>query len=92
MDPAEKNIIDLVEVVSEGRPCSTPVAEPAPEKGPDPRLTPEWEEKIAQLIREEVERLVRGTAAEQVARLVREVLVQETEKALDREIAQLKSS
>jgi hypothetical protein len=92
MDPAKGSIIDLLEVVSEGKALSTLVSEPAPDKGPDLRLTPEWEEKVAQLVREEVGRLVRGAVEEEVRRLVREVLVAEAEKALDREIARLKNS
>jgi hypothetical protein len=55
-------------------------------------LTSAWEEKIAQLVREEVERLCRQTVREQVDRLVQDILVQETEKALAREIEALKQS
>lgn len=91
-DPAKETIIDLLEVVSEGKPFAPLVSEPAPEKGPDQALTPEWEEKIAQLVREEVGRLVRGLVEEEVTRMVREVLLEETEKALAREIERLKSS
>ena len=92
MEPAQEGIIDLLEVVSEGKPLSNPVNESPPDEVPHLRLTPEWEEKIAELVREEVERLVRGAVEEEVPRLVREVLVQETEKALAREIERLKST
>ena len=92
MDPAKESIIDLLEVVSEGKALSPLVSEPAPEKGPILTLTPEWEAKIAQLVREEVDRLVRGTVEQEVGRLVREVLMAEAEKALEREITRLKSS
>jgi hypothetical protein len=92
MDSDRESIIDLLEVVSEGKPFVPLVSEPAPEKGPDPALTPEWEEKIARLVREEVARLVKDAVEEEVARLVREVLVQETERALAREIERLKNS
>ncbi|MBI5582900.1 MAG: hypothetical protein HY892_03665 [Deltaproteobacteria bacterium] len=92
MDPVNGSIIDLLEVVSEGKPFAPLVSEPVFEKNPGLALTPEWEEKIAQLVREEVGRLIRGAVEEEVARLVREVLVQETEKALTREIERLKSS
>jgi hypothetical protein len=92
MEPAQEGIIDLLEVVSEGKPLSAPVQETLPEEVQPLRLTPEWEEKIAALVREEVGRLVRSTVEEQVPRLVREVLVQETEKALAREIERLKSA
>jgi hypothetical protein len=92
MEAAHEKIIDLLEVVSEGKPLTAPVAEPVPEKNPDLRLTLEWEERIAELVREEVGRLIRGTVEEEVTRQIREVLVQEIEKALEREIERLKSS
>ncbi|MCU0578896.1 MAG: hypothetical protein MUF69_05045 [Desulfobacterota bacterium] len=92
MEPAQEGIIDLLEVVSEGKPLSSPVKDTPSGEVPPLGLTPEWEERIAELVREEVERLVRRAVAEEVPRLVREVLVQETEKALAREIERLKSA
>jgi hypothetical protein len=92
MDPAEEKIIDLVDVVSEGKPSPLPVQETPTKQIPSPELTPEWEAKIAQLVREEVDRLIRTTVRENMEHWARPVLAQEAEKAITREIEALKSA
>jgi hypothetical protein len=91
MDREEEKIIELVEVISEGKPVS---AEPQdhPPQQPDLQLTPEWEEKIADLVHREVERQVQLTVQGRLDNLVREVLAREAEKALAREIEALKKA
>jgi hypothetical protein len=92
METAEKKIIDLVDVVSEGKPLPPPVQE-AP-AGPIalPELTPEWEAKIAALVREEVDRLIRTSVRENLEKWAREVLAREAEQAITREIEALKNA
>ncbi len=91
MDQGEEKIIDLVEVVNEGKPVSPAPPDP-PSLRPDLQLTPEWEEKIADLVHREVERQVQLTVQERLDSLVREVLAREAEKALAREIEALKKA
>ena len=91
MNPAEEKIIDLVDVVSEGKPLPLPVEENPTEKIACPDLTPEWEAKIAELVREEVDRLIRTTVRENMEQWARPVLAREAEKAITREIEALKS-
>jgi hypothetical protein len=92
MDPAEEKIIDLVEVVSEGKPLPPPVQETPTKPIAWPDLTPEWEAKIAELVREEVDRLIRASVLENMEQWARPVLAQEVEKAIAREIEALKSA
>jgi hypothetical protein len=92
MDPAEERIIDLVDVVCEGKPLAPPVQETPVKQVAVPELTPEWEAKIAALVREEVDRLIRTSVAENVEQWAREVLAREAEKAITREIESLKSA
>ena len=92
MDPAEEKIIDLVEVVSEGKPLPLPVQETPTEKNAWPDLTPEWEAKIAELVREEVDRLIRTSVRENMEQWARTMLALEAEKAITREIEALKST
>jgi hypothetical protein len=92
MDPAEEKIIDLVDVVREGKPLPLPVQETPTEQIVRPDLTPEWEAKIAELVREEVDRLIRMTVQENMEQWARPVLAQEAEKAIAREIEALKST
>jgi hypothetical protein len=91
MDQGEEKIIELVEVVSEGKPVPSPLPDPSLQR-PDLRLTPEWEDKIADLVHREVERQIQLTVQERVDKLVREVLAREAEKALTREIEALKKA
>lgn len=92
MNPAEEKIIDLTDVVSEGKPLPLPGMETPTEKIACPDLTPEWEAKIARLVREEVDRLIRTTVRENMEHWARPVLAQEAEKAITREIEALKSA
>jgi hypothetical protein len=92
MNPAEEQIIDLVDVVKEGKPLPPPVQETPAEKIAWPALTPEWEAKIAELVREEVDRLIRTSVREDLEKWAREVLAREAEKAITREIEALKSA
>jgi hypothetical protein len=92
METAEEIIIDLVDVVSEGKPLPPPVQEPPAGPIAVPELTPEWEAKIGALVREEVERLIRASIAENVEQWAREVLAREAERAITREIEALKSA
>jgi len=92
MNPAEEQIIDLVDVVKEGKPLPPPVQETPVEKIAWPALTPEWEAKIAELVREEVDRLIRTSVKEDLEKWAREVLAREAEKAITREIEALKSA
>ena len=92
MDPAEEKIIDLVDVLREGKPLPPPVQETPAEKIAWPALTPEWEAKIAELVREEVDRLIRTSLEENMEKWAREVLALEAEKAINREIEALKSA
>jgi len=92
MNPAEEQIIDLVDVVKEGKPLPPPVQETPAEKIAWPALTPEWEAKIAELVREEVDRLIRTSVKEDMEKWAREVLAREAEKAITREIEALKSA
>jgi hypothetical protein len=92
MESAEEKIIDLTDVVSEGKPIPRPVEETPTEKIAWPDLTPEWEAKIAELVREEADRLIRTTVLENMERWARPVLAQEAEKAITREIEALKSA
>jgi hypothetical protein len=112
METAEEKIIDLVDVVLEGKPVPPPVQEalagtialpnekPLPptvseaSAGPIamPELTPEWEAKIAVLVREEVDRLIRTSVAEKLERWTREVLAREAERVITREIEALKNT
>ena len=91
MDPAEEKIIDLVEVVREGKPWPLPVQETPTKPTAWPDLTPEWEAKIAELVREEVDRLIRTSVLEKMEEWARPVLAREAEKAIAREIETLKS-
>ncbi len=91
MDQEEEKIIELLEVVNEGKPVSPSPPDPPPQR-PDLQLTPEWEEKIADLVHREVERQVQLTVQGRLDNLVREVLAREAEKALAREIEALKKS
>jgi hypothetical protein len=92
MDPAEEKIIDLVEVVSEGKPLPPPVQETPTKQITWPDLTPEWEAKIAELVREEVDRLIQTSVRENMEQWARPVLAREAEKAITREIEALKSA
>jgi hypothetical protein len=92
METAEEKIIDLVDVVREGKPLPPPVQEPPAGPIAVPELTPEWETKIAALVREEVDRLIRTSVAENVEQWAREVLAREAEKAIAREIESLKTA
>jgi hypothetical protein len=92
MNPAEEQIIDLVDVVKEGKPLPPAVQETPAEKIGWPALTPEWEAKIAELVREEVDRLIRISVKEDLEKWAREVLAREAEKAITREIEALKSA
>ena len=92
MDPAEEKIIDLTEVGSEGKPLPPPVQETPTKPIVWPDLTPEWEAKIAELVREEVDRLIRMSVLENVEQWARPVLAREAEKAIAREIEALKSA
>ena len=92
MDPAEEKIIDLVDVVSEGKPLPPPIQETPTEKIAWPALTPEWEAKIAELVREEVDRLIQTSVRENMEQWARPVLAREAEKAITREIEALKSA
>ena len=92
MDPAEEKIIDLVDVVSEGKPLPPPVQETPAKQIAWPDLTPEWEAKIAELVREEVDRLIRTSVKENMEKWAREELAREAEKAITREIEALKSA
>ena len=92
MDPAEEKIIDLVDVLREGKPLPPPVQETPAEKIAWPALTPEWEAKISELVREEVDRLIRTSLEENMEKWAREVLALEAEKAINREIEALKSA
>jgi hypothetical protein len=87
----DEKIIDLVEVVKEGKPLPAQVQETPTEKITWPDLTPEWQAKIAELVREEVDRLVRSSVEENLEQWTREVLAEQVEKALTREIEALKS-
>jgi len=92
MNPAEEKIIDLVDVVSEGKPLPPPIQETPTEKIAWPDLTPEWEARIAELVREEVDRLIRTSVRENMEQWARPVLAREAEKAITREIEALKSA
>jgi hypothetical protein len=92
MDSTEEKIIDLVEVVSEGKPLPPPVQETSTEQITLPDLTSEWEAKIAELVREEVDRLIRTSVKENMEQWARPVLAREAEKAITREIEALKSA
>jgi len=92
MDPVEEKIIDLVEVVSEGKPLPPPVQETSTKPIVWPDLTPEWEAKIAELVREEVDRLIRTSVLEKMEEWARPVLAREAEKAIAREIETLKNA
>ena len=91
MDSTEK-IIDLVDVVSEGKPLPPPVQETPTKPIAWPDLTLEWEVKIAELVREEVDRLIRTSVRENMEQWARPVLAREAEKAITREIEALKSA
>jgi hypothetical protein len=91
MDSTER-IIDLVEVVSEGQPLPPPVQETPTKEIAWPDLTPEWEAKIAELVREEVDRLIRTSVKENMEQWARSVLAREAEKAITREIEALKNA
>jgi hypothetical protein len=92
MNPTEEKIIDLVEVVSEGKPLPPPVQETPTKKITLPDLTPEWQAKIAELVREEVNRQIRTSVKENMEKWAREVLAREAEKAINLEIESLKTA
>jgi hypothetical protein len=92
MDQTEEKIIDLVDVVREGKPLPPPVQETPTKQVGWPDLTPEWEARIAELVREEVDRLIRTTVRDNMEQWARAVLAREAEKAITREIEVLKSA
>ena len=91
MDKFEDKIIDLVDIISEPDPDrprdSIPVS-----------VAPTFQESLTgietaeleSLVRKEVERLIKSTINENIQIMIREILVQEVEKAVAREIEGLK--
>ena len=93
MEKFEEKIIDLVDVIAEPEPAlRKEVTEPTvPVEKTE--LSPEIEpDDMETLIRNEVDRLVRSKFDEKIDRMIREILLQEIEKAIAREIESLKRS
>ena len=91
MEKKEEKIIDLVDIISGPDPGWTKESDPASDVSPLKTYPAEIETAdLESLIRKEVERLILTTINENIQKMIREVLVQEVEKAVAREIESLK--
>lgn len=93
MKAEEERIIDLVDVIAE--PDSPPLA--TREGGrqgpvPGPSYADIQGQELERLVREEVERLIRKVVEENVQKMIREIMIKEVEKAIERELANLKKA
>ena len=92
MEETAAKIIDLVDVVAEPE---NPVTTESSAQAEYPNvlgLTPEMEKKLEEWVRKEVERIIRSSAQEEIKGQIREILIDEVEKALQREIEALKGT
>jgi hypothetical protein len=94
MEKFEEKIIDLVDVVAEpvpGRMKEMPAAATVPVQ--ESESSSEKEPKDLEiLVRKEVERLLKSTINENIQGIIKEILTQEIEKAIAREIEFLKKT
>ncbi len=103
MEKLEDKIIDLVDVVSEPDPERPKEANPSPAASPLETSSSEsgtaeqcgspagvGTAELESLVRKEVERLMKTTINENIQKMIREILVQEVEKAIAREMEILK--
>ncbi len=89
----EEKIIDLVDVIAEPLPAqgaNRPEGLESPPKGPTFAEVQAGE--LEQLVRNEVERLIKQMVEEEIHRRIREVMVQVVEKAIAKEIELLKKT
>ncbi len=91
MEKFEEKIIDLVDVIAEPEPALKKEVTESTVPVEKTELSEELESKeMETLIRQEVEKLVRSKFDEKIDRMIREILLQEIEKAIAREIESLK--
>jgi len=91
MDKYEDKIIDLVDIVSEPDPDRQKESKPNPVETPLKASPMELEAEVLEsLVRKEVEKLIKSTIQVNIQKMIREILIQEVEKAVAREIESLK--
>jgi len=92
MEETAVKIIDLVDVVSEPENPATMESLAEADYSNVLGLTPEMEKKLEEWVRMEVDRIIRSSAQEEIKGQIREILINEVEKALQREIEALKGT
>jgi hypothetical protein len=91
MDKYEDKIIDLVDIVSEPDPDRQMESKLNPVETPWKTSPTELEAEVLEsLVRKEVEKLIKSTIQVNIQKMIREILIQEVEKAVAREIESLK--
>ncbi len=91
MEKFEEKIIDLVDVISEPEPDQPGDPNPTPAELPIMESSIGHEPgELELLVRTEVERLIKSTINDSIQKMIKEIMIQEVEKAVSREIESLK--
>ena len=98
MEKLEEKIIDLVDVIAEPDPSRLRPEAPAiesvdePPEGPPETPAGTSPDEFEALVRREVEKMLRSMIGDHIQAMIKEILAQEIEKAISREISGLKKS